>query len=140
MSDSVEVIYLLHDKRIFPFVGFESKCKAYIGKADYDALLAHLENTKINCDYAWQNNRILEKARVEAEKKLAEAEAERDTQRTQTLIYFGQVKELAAKLAEAERRNGAALRAMKMDSGVWAKSIEAKRNAINNAIKELEKP
>ena len=35
------------------------------------------ENTqiKINCDYAWQNNRILEKARVAAEAKLAEAEA-----------------------------------------------------------------
>ena len=47
--------------------------------------------------------------------------------------------ELQAKLTESQRLNKVALEAMKMDAGAWVKSIEAKRNAINNAIKEIEK-
>ena len=34
--------------------------------ADKELLAAENANIKINCDYAWQNNRILEKARIEA--------------------------------------------------------------------------
>ena len=47
--------------------------------------------------------------------------------------------ELKVNLTESERLNKVALEAMKMDAGAWVKSIEAKRNAINNAIKEIEK-
>ena len=46
--------------------------------------------------------------------------------------------ELKVKLTESERLNKVALEAMKMDAGAWVKSIEAKRNAINNAIREIE--